>query len=121
MAAASCSAVSMAATRATATCFNSGAMVMSITGWRRSIRSRARPGYCYAATVWAGQHAGEIGADGKRFAVSGDSAGGNLAAVMSMRVRDEGGPTLCAQLLNCPVADFDMERPSMSPTPTAIS
>jgi acetyl esterase len=94
-------------------CLNSGAMVMSVD--YRLAPEHPFPGApddCYAATVWAGQHAGEIGADGKRFAVAGDSAGGNLAAVVSMRVRDEGGPTLCAQLLNCPVTDFDMERPS---------
>jgi acetyl esterase len=67
---------------------------------------------CLAATRWAAEHAGEIGADAKRIAVAGDSAGGNLAAVVAMRARDEGGPKLCAQLLNCPVTDFDMTRQS---------
>ncbi|HXE16848.1 MAG TPA: alpha/beta hydrolase [Stellaceae bacterium] len=94
-------------------CLNSNSIVMAVD-YRLAPEHPfpAAPDDCYAATVWAGQHAGEIGADGKRFAVSGDSAGGNLAAVVSLRVRDEGGPRLCGQLLNCPVTDYDMERPS---------
>ncbi len=67
---------------------------------------------CLAATRWAGEHAGEIGADRRRIAVVGDSAGGNLAALISIRVRDEGGPKLCGQLLNCPWVDTDTTRPS---------
>jgi len=94
-------------------CLNSNSIVMAVD-YRLAPEHPfpAAPDDCYAATVWAGQHAGEIGADGKRFAVSGDSAGGNLAAVVSLRVRDEGGPRLCGQLLNCPVTDYDMERAS---------
>lgn len=94
-------------------CLNSNSIVMAVD-YRLAPEHPfpAAPDDCYAATLWAGQHAAEIGADGKRFAVSGDSAGGNLAAVVSLRVRDEGGPKLCGQLLNCPVTDYDMERPS---------
>ncbi|HEY7990853.1 MAG TPA: alpha/beta hydrolase [Stellaceae bacterium] len=94
-------------------CLNSNSIVMAVD-YRLAPEHPfpAAPDDCYAATVWVGQHAGEIGADGRRFAVSGDSAGGNLAAVVSLRVRDEGGPKLCGQLLNCPVTDYDMERPS---------
>jgi acetyl esterase len=94
-------------------CLNSGSIVMAVD-YRLAPEHPfpAAPDDCYAATVWAGAHAGEIGADGKRIAVSGDSAGGNLAAVVSLRVRDEGGPKLCGQLLNCPVTDYDMMLPS---------
>jgi acetyl esterase len=94
-------------------CLNSGGIVMAVD-YRLAPEHPfpAAPDDCYAATLWAGAHGREIGGDGKRIAVSGDSAGGNLAAVVSLRVRDEGGPTLCGQLLNCPVTDYDMERPS---------
>lgn len=59
-----------------------------------------------AALCWVAEHAGELGADGSRLAVGGDSAGGNLAAVTAMRVRDEGGPALALQLLIYPVVDM---------------
>jgi acetyl esterase len=94
-------------------CLNSGGIVMAVD-YRLAPEHPfpAAPDDCYAATLWAGAHGGEIGADPKRIAVSGDSAGGNLAAVVSLRVRDEGGPKLCGQLLNCPVTDYDMTLPS---------
>jgi len=47
---------------------------------------------CVAATTWAVEHASELNADGTRFAIGGDSAGGNLAAGTALRLRDEGGP-----------------------------
>ena len=59
-----------------------------------------------AALRWVAEHADELGADGSRLAVGGDSAGGNLAAVTAMRVRDEGGPALALQLLVYPVVDM---------------
>jgi acetyl esterase len=47
-----------------------------------------------------------MNADPARIVVAGDSAGGNLAAVTALRVRDEGGPALCGQLLLYPVTDY---------------
>ena len=67
---------------------------------------------CYAATIWAADHAAELGADAGRLAVGGDSAGGNLAAVVSLRARDEGGPAIRFQLLVYPVTDRDFETAS---------
>ena len=58
---------------------------------------------CYAATRWLAEHAGEIGADPKRVAVAGDSAGGNLAAAVALMARDRGGPAIAYQLLIYPV------------------
>ena len=57
---------------------------------------------CHAATRWIARHAAEIGVDPSRLAVGGDSAGGNLAAVVSLLCRDERGPDLVAQLLVYP-------------------
>jgi acetyl esterase len=73
----------------------------------------AGPDDCYAATVWAAAHATSIGGDPKRLAVCGDSAGGNMAAVVCLRARDEGGPDIKAQILLYPVTDhYSVERPS---------
>ncbi len=60
---------------------------------------------CLAATRWAAAQAAAIGGDASRLAVSGDSAGGNLAAVVALRCRDEGGPPLRGQLLIYPITD----------------
>ncbi|WP_280437599.1 alpha/beta hydrolase [Nocardia carnea] len=61
---------------------------------------------CFAATQWAAAHADSFGADGNRIAVAGDSAGGNLAAVVTHMARDLGGPPLAFQLLIYPDTDF---------------
>jgi acetyl esterase len=58
---------------------------------------------CYDATSWLAENAGEIGADRRFVAVAGDSAGGNLAAVVALMARDRGGPALAYQLLIYPV------------------
>ncbi|MFI9551778.1 alpha/beta hydrolase [Nonomuraea endophytica] len=67
----------------------------------------------YAATVWAYEHAAELGGDAARIAVAGDSAGGNLAAVTCLKARDTGqGPPIRFQLLVYPVTDAAMDAPS---------
>ena len=58
---------------------------------------------CYAATRWLAEHAKDVGANGRFLAVAGDSAGGNLAAVVSLMARDRGGPAISYQLLIYPV------------------
>ena len=60
----------------------------------------------YAATVWASQHAGEVGGDATRLAVAGPSAGGNLAAVVALMARDRGGPAIAYQVLTVPVTNY---------------
>jgi acetyl esterase/lipase len=67
---------------------------------------------CWAATEWVAAHAAEIGADPARLAVGGDSAGGQLAAAVSLTARDRGGPDIAFQLLIYPVTDFAFTTPS---------
>jgi acetyl esterase len=67
---------------------------------------------CYAAMVWTAAQAARFGIDPVRIAVAGDSAGGTLAAVVSLKCRDESGPTLALQALVYPVmnlASFDTQ------------
>ena len=66
----------------------------------------AGPDDCLHATRWAAAHATELGAARGRIAVAGDSAGATMAAVTALRLRDEGGPSLCGQLLLYPVTDY---------------
>ena len=61
---------------------------------------------CLAATRWAAAQAAGLAIDPARIMVAGDSAGGNMAAVTALRVRDEGGPELCGQMLLYPVTDY---------------
>jgi acetyl esterase len=61
---------------------------------------------CYAAYRWSLEHAAELGADPSRVAVGGDSAGGNLAAVISQLARNDGIGMPALQLLLYPVTDF---------------
>jgi acetyl esterase len=66
----------------------------------------------YAATTWASRHASELGIDPSRIAVAGDSAGGNLAAVVALMARDLGGPAILHQALIYPVIDFNFKTTS---------
>lgn len=69
---------------------------------------------CWAALQWVGQHAAELGGDPNRIAVAGDSAGGNLAAVMAQLARDHDAPKLVFQLLWYPTVTADMALPSFA-------
>jgi acetyl esterase len=72
----------------------------------------AGPDDCYAATQWVAKNAGSLGSDADHIAVGGDSAGGNLAAVVSLMARDRGGPRIRHQMLIYPVTDAAMDTPS---------
>jgi acetyl esterase len=68
----------------------------------------------FAATRWIAEQAEKLGIDAGRLAVGGDSAGGNLAAVVSLLARDNGGPRIALQLLLYPAThlggDFESQR-----------
>lgn len=66
----------------------------------------------YAATEWAAEYGAVVGGDPDRLAVGGDSAGGNLAAAVSLRARDSGGPPLVYQLLLYPITDYAFDTES---------
>lgn len=68
---------------------------------------------CYAALTWMAQDAAELGIDPARVGVIGESAGGGLAAGVTLLARDRGGPQLCFQLLEVPELDDRMNTPSM--------
>jgi acetyl esterase len=65
-----------------------------------------------SAWHWARAHAAELGADGTRYAVAGDSSGGNLAAALTLRLRAGGAPQPRLQLLLYPALDATCSRAS---------
>lgn len=66
----------------------------------------------YAATKWIAEHGDAVGADTSRLVVAGDSAGGNLAAVVALMARDRGGPPIKLQLLIYPIVDHNFDTDS---------
>ncbi|MFJ8442117.1 alpha/beta hydrolase [Kitasatospora griseola] len=66
-----------------------------------------------AAAEWIAANAAELGVDPERIAVGGDSAGGNLAAALTLAARERGGPALCHQLLVYPNTDHAADTPSV--------
>lgn len=66
----------------------------------------------YAATQWVAENGKEIGVDGNRLAVVGNSVGGNMAAVVSLMAKDKNGPKINYQILLWPVTDSDFTRES---------
>lgn len=91
----------------------SGAIVVSV-GYRLAPENPfpAASEDAYVAAAWLANNAAEIGGDPARLAVCGDSAGGNLAAVVALMARDRGGPALALQVLAYPITDFNLETES---------
>lgn len=69
---------------------------------------------CYAATKWIESNAQTLSVDPNRIAVGGDSAGGNLAAVVALLAKQKGGPRLVFQLLIYPVTQYRANTNSMN-------
>jgi acetyl esterase len=72
------------------------------------------------STKWISDNAGKLGIDASRLIVGGDSAGGNLAAVVALHARDHGGPALAGQMLVYPGTDFSREHPSHREPETSV-
>jgi acetyl esterase len=68
---------------------------------------------CYAATAWVAEHAEALGVDPDRIAVGGDSAGGNLAAAVTLLAKRHGGPAIAHQVLVYPNTDYLSDTPSV--------
>jgi acetyl esterase len=68
---------------------------------------------CFAATQYVAAQAASLGIDAGRITVGGDSAGGNLAAVMTLLARERNGPAISFQLLIYPGTDQQMGFPSV--------
>jgi len=66
----------------------------------------------YAATLYVAKHESEFHVDSARLAVAGDSAGGNMAAVVALMACQRGGPAIAAQVLYYPCVDADFETAS---------
>ncbi|MDF9754157.1 acetyl esterase [Pseudomonas sp. TE6288] len=66
----------------------------------------------YAATRWVAEHGKEIGVDGSRLAVAGNSVGGNMAAVVALKAKEAGTPKLRFQALLWPVTDANFNNAS---------
>src|SRR5579863_6985137 len=73
-----------------------------------------------AATKWTADHAKELSIDVAQLCVGGDSAGGNLAAVVAIAARDGNGPAIAGQVLIYPATDFAMTHPSHREPETSI-
>jgi acetyl esterase len=69
---------------------------------------------CYAALCFTAQHAAVLGIDPALLSIGGDSAGGNLAAVVALMARDRKGPAVMFQLLEVPAVDLTMSHPSIA-------
>lgn len=89
-------------------CANVRAIVVNVD-YKRPPENKypAAPEDCYAALQWAAAHACELGGDAARIAVAGDSAGGNLSAVVALMARDRKGPAIAFQALIYPSGDCD--------------
>jgi acetyl esterase/lipase len=75
-------------------------------------RFPTQPEECYAALQWVAAHGAEIGADGSRITVAGNSVGGNMAAALTLMAKDRGGPKIRHQVLLIPATNAGVDTTS---------
>lgn len=93
---------------------DSGAVVISVNYQKAPEHKFPIPlNDCYATLQWVSAHAKELGINPDLIGVAGDSAGGNLAAAVALRARDEKGPKVAFQVLIYPATDHNFDYPSM--------
>jgi acetyl esterase/lipase len=68
----------------------------------------------YAAAKWVAEHGAEIGVDGTRMAVAGNSVGGDMSAALTLMAKDRGGPKIRLQVLLIPATDTNFDTQSYS-------
>jgi len=66
----------------------------------------------YAALKWVSAHADELGADGSRIAIAGNSVGGNMTAALTLMAQDRKGPKVALQVLMIPATDASVDTNS---------
>jgi acetyl esterase len=66
----------------------------------------------YVALKWVSEHAGELGADGSRIAVAGNSVGGDMTAALTIMAKDRNGPKISYQVLLIPATDASVDTAS---------
>ena len=95
-------------------CDAAGAVVVSVD-YRLAPEAKfpAAADDCLAAYKWSLEHAGEVSGDPANIAIGGDSAGGNLAAVVALLAREAALPQPKLQLLVYPVTDYELDSGSM--------
>lgn len=95
-------------------CLKTGMIVVSVDyALAPENKFPAGPEDALAATLWASKNAAHFGGDPDRITLAGDSAGGTMAAVTALRLREQDGPSIAAQLLMYPVTDhYSADHPS---------
>jgi acetyl esterase len=99
-----------------------GEMIVVAVDYRRAPEDKFPAAFddAFTATRWIAANAKQLGIDASRLVVGGDSAGGNLAAVVAIAARDGGGPAITAQMLIYPVTDVSMTHPSHREPETSL-